>query len=172
MIIDFVKKAEKVLGKKRMEFVSSITHEADLMEVNLKHPYMHTLNDEISWLYGDDYEDTQVTVFKDLVNWFNLHYIQKVTVEKLESIGVFERPTDVIQLSLKDYDRRVLVLRHLYGNKHWLLFSQLSKGDKFIDKDGDPWVKLEFFNCAKAALENESAEGSFYFSDNALVRKI
>lgn len=53
-----------------------------------------------------------------------------------------------------------------------LIFSDLRKGDKFIDKDGDPWVKLEFFNCAKAALENESAEGSFYFSDNALVRKI
>ena len=53
-----------------------------------------------------------------------------------------------------------------------LIFSDLSKGDKFIDKDGDPWVKLEFFNCAKAALENESAEGSFYFSDDALVRKI
>tara|TARA_R100000544_G_C2223073_1_gene58797 strand:- start:377 stop:547 length:171 start_codon:yes stop_codon:yes gene_type:complete len=53
-----------------------------------------------------------------------------------------------------------------------LIFSDLRKGDKFIDKDGDPWVKLEFFNCAKAALENESAEGSFYFSDDELVRKI
>jgi len=53
-----------------------------------------------------------------------------------------------------------------------LIFSDLRKGDKFIDKDGDPWVKLEFFNCAKAALENKSAEGSFYFSDDELVRKI
>ena len=53
-----------------------------------------------------------------------------------------------------------------------LRFSDLRKDDKFIDKNGDPWVKLEFFNYAKAALENESAEGSFYFSDDALVRKI
>tara|TARA_B100000768_G_C11284379_1_gene381110 strand:- start:9337 stop:9609 length:273 start_codon:yes stop_codon:yes gene_type:complete len=88
MIIDFVKKAEKALGKKRMKLVSSITHEADIMVVSLKHPYMHTLYDEISWLYGDDYEDTQVTVFKDLLDWFDLYYIRKVTVEKLKSIGV------------------------------------------------------------------------------------
>ena len=90
MIIDFVKKAEKALGKKRMEFVASITHEADIMEVSLKHPYIHTLYDEISWLYGEDYEDTQVTVFNDLLDWFDLYYIRKVTVEKLESIGVFK----------------------------------------------------------------------------------
>tara|TARA_R110000803_G_scaffold168996_1_gene232052 strand:- start:332 stop:502 length:171 start_codon:yes stop_codon:yes gene_type:complete len=53
-----------------------------------------------------------------------------------------------------------------------LIFSDLRKNDKFIDKDGDPWVKLEFFNTAKAALENESAEGTFYFSEDAPVRKI
>jgi len=88
MIINFVKKAEKVLGKKRMELVSSITHQADLMEVHLKYPYMHTLNDEVSWLYGDDYEDTQNTVFKDLIDWFNLDHIHRVTEEEMKSIGV------------------------------------------------------------------------------------
>jgi hypothetical protein len=88
MITNFTKKVETLLGKKRMAYVASIIQSEDMLEVNLKYPYMHTYYDEVGWLYGTDYEDTQETVFSDLKDWFDLPLIHKVSDEKMRSIGV------------------------------------------------------------------------------------